>query len=200
MVEGEPPAQGLVDRVRAWLSEHNFDAELEDAERALLETPVGEADQQSAVNASWRSEGLCVLAWALGALEMPSHDAQINPAETSSKIGFLRVPPSEPRLRSPEQLQRIGEQLFAIHWRLREFSLRPQAVDFVAFSKSNWFCKFDVDPIAVAEKDLAIRGVAIAKAPRDAVRMCQSIAMERHQAINWLLGQHAVYSEVHTST
>jgi hypothetical protein len=152
------------------------------------------------VNASWRSEGLCVLAWALGAIEMPSHDAQIDPAEVSRKIGFLGVPASEARLRSVEQVERMGERLFAIHWRLREFSLRRQAMDFVEFSKNNWFCKFDVGPIAVAENDLAIGGVAIAKAPSDAVGMCQSIAMERHKAINWILGQQTLYSEVDTST
>jgi hypothetical protein len=94
----------------------------------------------------------------------------------------------------------MGEQLFAIHWRLRDFSLVHGAMDFVAFSKNNGFCKFDIGAIAVVENDLAIGGVAIAKAPRDAVSLCQSIAVERHQAINWILGQQITYSEVDTST
>lgn len=198
--EGDARAQALIDRARAWLAQYGLDEELEDAERALLEAPLGKIDRQKAVNAGWRSEGLGVLAWALCAIEVPPHDVQIDAAATSRAIGFLDAPPSEPRLRSPQELQRMEERLFGIHWRLRDFSLQPRAMDFVTFSKNNGFCKFDVGSIAIADNDLAIRGVAIAKAPRDLIRMCQSIAMERHQAINWLVGQDAVYSEVDTST
>ena len=73
-------------------------------------------------------------------------------------------------------------------------------MDFVAFSKDNWFNTFDITGIPVAERDLAIKGVPIAKARFEHVRACQSIAMERHQAIEWLLGADHIYSDVDTST
>jgi len=87
-----------------------------------------------------------------------------------------------------------------VHWRLREFSLRRGTVDLERFARESWFGGFDLERIPLVAGDLAIGGVAIANADPNKVRACGSIAMERHQAINWLLGQCPVYSEVDTST
>jgi hypothetical protein len=54
--------------------------------------------------------------------------------------------------------------------------------------------------VAFVGDDLAIRGTAIAATPRELLAMTSSIAMERHQAINWLDGVHPIYSDVDTST
>jgi hypothetical protein len=48
--------------------------------------------------------------------------------------------------------------------------------------------------------DLAIGDRPITEADPAEVRRCQSIAMERHQAANWLLGDAEIYSEADTST
>jgi hypothetical protein len=200
IVEGDPQAGGLVQRAREWVKARALDAELEDDERRLLATPLGKAQRQAAVNASWRSEGLCVLAWALGVSEMPAHDEQIDPAAVSRSIGFLSDSPPVRELRSNEELEWMERRLFGLHWRFREFQLQRRPMDFVAFSKDNWFNTFDISGIPVAERDLAIKGLPIAKAPVDHVSACQSIAMERHQAINWLMGADPIYSGVDTST
>jgi hypothetical protein len=200
IVERESQAAGLVQRARDWVKACALDAELEDDERRLLATPLGEAQPQAAVNASWRSEGLCVLAWALATLEMPAHDEQVDPAEVSRSLGFLSDSPPARELRSNAELEWMHRRLLGIHWRFREFQLRRSSMDFVAFSKENWFNTFDITAIPVAERDLAIKRVPIAKAPFDHISACQSIAMERHQAIEWLLGSDPIYSHVDTST
>lgn len=202
VVEDEPrdEARALVERARAWLAKHAFDRELEDAERALLAAPVGEAERRAVVNAGWRSESLCVLAWALGGIEMPAHDEQVDPAEVSSAIGFLDEPQAAPRLRPRAEIEWMARRLLGIHWRLRDFSLRPKAMDFAAFARKNWFGGFDLEGIALAGGDLAVGGKPIAEADARRVGACHCIAVERHQAINWLEGQAALYSDVDTST
>ncbi len=189
-----------VESVRNWLNTHGVGTELEAAEESFLTTPVGAADQRNTIDATWRSEGICVLAWALGTDEMPPHDGQVEPRPVSEALGFLGEPKHRPELRTPEELEWMERRLLGIHWRFRDFRLRPNGLDFVAFSANNWFGGFDIAGIPLAEGDIAVGGVPIARAGADAVRLCESIAAERHQAINWLSGQTYLYSDVDTST
>jgi hypothetical protein len=103
-------------------------------------------------------------------------------------------------LRSADELEAMSKQLLACHWRLRDFSLRPQPMDFVAFSKNCWFGSFDISPFRIEQGDLAIGTHAIKDAPPDEVDKAESIARERHQAINWLHGYSKIYSQTDTST
>lgn len=59
-------AERLRDRLRTWLREAGVDGEIEDDERLLLEIPLGQATPQTIADTTWQSEGLAVLAWALG--------------------------------------------------------------------------------------------------------------------------------------
>jgi hypothetical protein len=91
-------------------------------------------------------------------------------------------------------------RLLGIHWRLRDFSLNPTAMNFEAFSRECWFGSFDLTGIATLEDDLAIGGKPISKADRGDFETCFSIARERHIAINWLIGLARTYSKVPTDT
>src|SRR5437899_1154786 len=51
-------------RIVNWLEKIEVSNELESIETALLATPVGELDRRATIDATWRSEGLAVLAWA----------------------------------------------------------------------------------------------------------------------------------------
>lgn len=73
-------------------------------------------------------------------------------------------------------------------------------MDFVAFARTAWFGPLNIEGIALAESDLSVGGVPIARAAADAIRTASSIAIERHKAFNWLLGYDEIYSEVDTST
>src|SRR5262249_37172323 len=76
-------------RVADWWSGLGLKDELELDEASLLETPFGASSPQALANASWRSEALCVLAWALRRAELPAHDEPVDPAATARTIGFL---------------------------------------------------------------------------------------------------------------
>ncbi|MFY0565381.1 DUF4272 domain-containing protein [Archangium lansingense] len=194
---------------RQWLMRRVEDLglwpELERDERRILEAPAGTLSRRQTIDSSWRSEGLAVLAWALGVSELPAHDHTMDSAELiTKKLGLMGDQPSPvlatPKLRTPEELRRMERRLLALHWRLRDFSLRPQAMDFIEFSRTAWMGPFELEGIQLAGNDLAIGGKPIAQADPQRVRESQSIATERHHAINWLMGQTWVYSLVDTST
>ncbi|RYD82987.1 MAG: DUF4272 domain-containing protein, partial [Verrucomicrobiaceae bacterium] len=165
---------------------------------------LGSLDPKALIHGTWRSEGLVVLAWAMGATDIPQHDQLVDPAEVANSIHFLSddaVQASEDlKLRPAEELGVFSEIQFALHWRIRDFSQWSEAMDFRKFAETSWFGPLRIEGIPLGEDDLAIDDVPIAKAPQERFWQCRSIATERHQAINWLQGWDEVYSEVDTST
>ncbi|HYE19224.1 MAG TPA: DUF4272 domain-containing protein [Tepidisphaeraceae bacterium] len=209
LLEQEDAADPGVERTRqailAWVDDIGIGDELEPDEWEVLQRPLGRLTQQQAINGSWRIEGLAVLAWALRRFDLPPHDEICDPGKLLPALGILNAPAAramiaEPALRPPEEIQRMAARLLGIHWRVRDFSLRPQTMDFAAFARDSWFGEFELDGIAMADGDLAIAGLPIAAAAADALARTSSAAMERHLAVNWLRGFSAVYSETDTST
>ncbi len=72
-------------------------------------------------------------------------------------------------------------------------------MDFRAFARDCWFGPLDVSAFRLVEDDLALGEYAISGAPEDLFRSALSAAMERHKAVNWLVGG-GVYSQKDTST
>lgn len=202
--EDTSEAAALHSRVLSWIDAIDLRSEFEGKELATIDADIGSLDHQAMLNGTWRSEGLVVLAWALQAAEIPPHDQMVDPSGITNSVLFLADDAidraNKLRLRGDDELDRFSEIQLALHWRLRDFSLRPQAMDFRNFPEKSWFGPLSIEGVSLAEDDLAIDGIPIAKAPQDRCRQCQSIASERHQAINWLRGWHEVYSEVDTST
>jgi hypothetical protein len=66
-----------------WLDAVGAAWELEPDETALLSTSVGQLDKKSEVSASWRSEGMVVLAWALQCTELPSVHSECDPMDVA---------------------------------------------------------------------------------------------------------------------
>jgi hypothetical protein len=196
-------AATLHSRLLTWIDLMDLRPEFESSELATIEADLGSLDPQTAVNGTWRSEGLVVLAWALRTTGIPAHDQLVDPSAVANSVFFLaenaRDSSKSLKLRPPEELAKFSEIQLALHWRIRDFSLRPQAMDFRKYNEKPWYGS-PIEGIPLAEDDLAIDGLPIAKAPTARFRECQSIAMERHRAINWLEGWHETYSEVDTST
>lgn len=201
---GSDEAEALREDLPAWLEHAGALREAEPGELALLNSPLGAVAPQAAIDASWRGEGLAVLAWALGRFELPPHDTLVDPKEAADSVGFFEEDAAEliaaARLRPAEELKRFAQRTFALHWRLREFSLRPAAMDFARAAYDAWFGPMTVDGLPLADGDLAVGGLPLAKAEPGDVLTWLSIAQERHQAANWLIGQGAVYSKVDTPT
>jgi hypothetical protein len=198
-IESEPLRQ----RVIEWMNASDLASELEPHEASLLRTPVGHLTEQQSIDAGWRCEGLVVLAWALGSHDLPAHDESVHPKEVADVLGFLDAAPAAlgmPILRPPSDLQLCSNLLLALHWRLREFSRSRRPIDFAGLLQTARFGPLEIDDLRLVEGDLAIGYLPISAAPEAEFSRCLSIAMERHQAVNWLRGYADVYSEVPVDT
>jgi Domain of unknown function (DUF4272) len=192
-------------RLLAWVDDIGIGDELEPDEWSVLQRPPGRLNEREHIDAMWRLEGLVVLAWALGRFPLPSQDRLVKPGRLLWSVGFAdagraRELLASASLRSAEELARTSKILLAIHWRLREYSLRPEKLDFRKFSREGWMGPFDISPIALVEDDLAIENFTISKSLSDSVERTHSAARERHLAMRWLEGDSPIYSKTDTST
>ncbi len=190
-------------RIWQWLDRAGALPELEDSERDLLSTPHGRMTVEQKVVAGWRGEGLGVLAWALHSTAMVDHQTPFDPGTIATSMGFLAdVLPAHlrnPQLRSATELEWQRRRLYGIHWRLREFWLRPRSFDFRAYARIASHGAFDLIGIPILDDDLAIAGKPLAQAARDLAQRSHDMVVERHMAIGWLLGRHHDYSRVDTT-
>ena len=201
---GDPNARRFQRDIIEWLGELGIRTEAEESELQLLETELGSLPERSQIDASWRSEGLGVLAWALGRSGLPSYERSVVAPDVAEDLGFMRDSARElldsAQLRTPDDLQKLADVYFTLHWRLRQFSMDQKPMDFVTFSKECWFGPLETDGLSLVGGDLGVEGRPLSDLPEDGWRYCLSIARERQQAANWLLGTDEVYSEVSCDT
>jgi hypothetical protein len=197
--------EALRNQVLTWAGELALEQELEPREMKLLQQSIGTLSKQATIDAVWRLEGLGVLLWALGRFQPPPYDQCVH---TGSLIKVVGIPGlnqatallAGPTLRSGEELRKLQKQCFALHWRLRSFSLNRKPMDFPAVARKWPFGPMDVSSARFCNEDLAIGKTSISQAPAEEFRTALSIANERHQCINWLVDGGKVYSETNTGT
>jgi len=117
----------------SWIDELGLRSELEPEEFDFLATPVGQASERQTIDAYWRKEGLCVLAWALGRFPLPPYDQPTDPDAAVQSVEFLSVHDASAlresaRLRPDEEIRRFASQITIVHWRIRSFQLDTELV------------------------------------------------------------------------
>lgn len=192
-------------RMLKWIEALGISDELEPDEWKVLQRPVGKLDERAFINSMWRVEGLAVLAWALQRYELPPDDELVMVSDVYDAMGLFdadagRALLADPQLRSPEELAEMRTHLLMLHWRVRNYTLRPTAMDFREFSQNCWIGSFDISRFRLIDNDLAIGETSISQSAPDDFNRVQSLALERHLAINWLGGYSRIYSETDTST
>jgi hypothetical protein len=201
---GNRDAEQFREDVLNWLYDLGLSDEIESEEFDLLNSPLGTSPERASINASWRGEGMAVLAWALNIIELHPHDQLVDAPMIAESLGFLKDVEStvlhNPQLRSFEDLNRFAESMLSLHWRLRQYSLDHASMNFVDFAKTCYFGPLELHGLRFVENDLAIGDRTISKASEETWRECLSIAQERHIAANWLIGNNEVYSQVTTDT
>ena len=119
------------DEVREWLTENKLWADLSPIECAFLED--SSPSEQDVVDRGWDSEGLIVLAWALGHLaRLPAADEQCELSELGETFPpFANISASDfiagARLKPDGELQQLQEDYFHLHAEGRNARLQSRA-------------------------------------------------------------------------
>lgn len=120
-----PLAHDLWMRLKQWVNGQGLLDELEDDERRLIFAPLGTLHEKRRIQATWRTEGLAILAWSLGLFDLPAHHVQVDPYAATACVGLLHDTARDfvesAALHPQEQLQACRELHYAIHCRLRQF-------------------------------------------------------------------------------
>jgi len=148
-----------------------------------------------------------VLAWSLGHLELPRHDMTVTPEDVLRPLEFMSVAGAKrivgsARLRTDDELYHGYNLLWQIHWRLVEYRVNASHVDLRAMEKRHeWWGHLDVPSDALSrDGDLLVDGHPLTKADARKIAVCSSIAVERHRAVNWVIGSENPYSAISTDT
>jgi hypothetical protein len=210
---GEARYEALRRRLAEWVKHLDLTGELEKDESGFLRVPLGQADEQMRQDASWRVEGLAVLAWALKRLELPLYDDQVNARDAMISIGFseqlldtmdtaatltcLR----KARLRPAAEIDAYATHATLVNWRLRQFNLDGKRMKFGAYLRSHQSFKESwLGGLHFVAGDLALGSNSLGKAPAEHVAAFTSTAQERQEAAYWLQGEDPIYSHVAAPT
>ena len=150
-------------RVLQWFDGLSVSSEAEPFELQLIHSPLGALPHKDQVYATWRAEGLAVLAWALQSYALPAYDEQVVAAEVANSLGFLEPETvlNAPSLRPDSEVQRLSESMFSAHWRLAEQNLSPRQMDFESFAQTAWFGPLSLEGLRIVGADLAVGAVPI---------------------------------------
>jgi Domain of unknown function (DUF4272) len=192
-----------------WLRRENLADALSVRERVLVSKSVGDWTERETIDASWRSESVGVLLWALSAFDgMPAYDTRF---ETLPALVPLLAPTAEFRgtahLRSPEQLADARERAELWHWRARTRRLQEgdgpgsagQDLDAIARQAAAFAYAERRIPEPI-DGDFPAYGKAFRALDADEYSAVTSTSAERHYALNWLCGYASDWDSVPTDT
>jgi hypothetical protein len=125
--------------------------------------------EQQRINATWRAEALFPLLWSLGLIELPSPmqlcDLQLIQGVMPPLLDPVGEFISSAKLRSESEIYDANEEIYHIHWRVRDAQLRNEPT---SPGKLPRMPVEDLDPPV----ESYVTGVV----------------QERHYALNWLIG------------
>ena len=202
----DPMTQVHWERLMAWVTKLELLDEFEADEWAVVSAPPGQLNPTTTVNATWRIEGLTILAWVLERSELPEYDQLIVPDDLMPAVGFLDVEEARgliehARLRAVDQIDKTQRFYFTLNWRLRQFRfVDRQPLDFAQFAAECWFGTMELDGARLINGDLELSGLPLAAADEETLSTIHSVIQERHHALNWVLNGPALYSATDTST
>jgi len=168
-------------------------------ERNFLEAGPEEISQKAHIDATWRSESIVCLLWALGYIsELLPYDEQANP-ELTNKL------PTEPTellikkatLRPFELIQKQRDIAELWHWRSRTRQLQESGFGFrlpdgmsieELLKKTSENAATNRDIPAQIGNDFPAFDKAYRDLTTEEYSQATSISIERHRAFNWLCG------------
>lgn len=193
------------DRDSHWAALGRFQKYLSPQEKLFSRATMDTVTDRQLIDASWRSEALVTILWALGVAEyIPPYDVQAQPGMISSFLNaeaeeFVR----EARLRPFVEIDKARDIAESWHWRSRTRQLiedgtafpdDPQfrAMGFTSFDsivrRTAGFHANDGTFNEMIDEDYPAFGKAYRDISDEEWTIVRSITMERHFALNWLCG------------
>jgi hypothetical protein len=169
---------------------------------ALARLPQA-ADEPAVVDAVWQAEGLGVLLWALDRIGLPPYDLAFDHDR------LLAVALDGATLRPAEEIEHARQTARLWHWRARSGTLHHEG----RFPLPERWKSFDQLVAATAMRgheqgllprplrgDFPAFGTVYRELTSEQRAEAESIAWERHRALNWLCGLGSSWDEVPTDT
>jgi hypothetical protein len=169
---------------------------------ALAQLPAG-AEDPAVVDAVWQAESLGVLLWALGRLGMQPYDLAFDHDR------LLAVALDGATMRPAEEIEHERQTARLWHWRARTSALRDEG----ALPLPERWQSFDQLIAATAMRgheqgflprplrgDFPAFGTVYRDLSEEQRLEADSIAWERHRALNWLCGLGGSWDDVPTDT
>ena len=186
-------------KIVEWIEQLNLSSEAEPKEIKILKTPLGDLSRKQTFDVSWEAESLSILAWALKKASLPVYDIPVDGLAIANTLGFIQEKPKTV-LHSPELLDCIEiasmcDYLSILSRYQLQFSANKSLMDFEDFFYST-FGSLPLDGFDFTDNDLEVRGGSICKPTKMQRRTTLNILKMRYRALNWLLGQHRLYSQV----
>jgi len=191
----------LLELTRRWLEHSGFDAELDDAERGLLDSLPGARHSGLLEPFAQHKEALGVIAWVLRAAPLVSIDEDVDAGSIAAAMGWLTddgaTLHTRARPRTREQLAAYLDAIAATHWRISEHVRQPASIGMTRWGAAAGVWPEETAPIALAAGgDLALAGEDIDKAGPSTLLAALQRVQGRHRATLWLLGQHRDFRSV----
>jgi Domain of unknown function (DUF4272) len=161
------------------------------------------AGDQDVIETVWQGEGLGVLLWSLGLVELEPFDSPFDPE------WLLATPTAHGTMRAKAEIEHARETARLWHWRVRTDQLRHSDTVELPSSWDSFEQLVAVAAMRGYERGLLpspLRGDfpafgtgyrELTPFQRDEVA---SIAYERHRAFNWLCGAGRAWAETATET
>ena len=199
MVDGDshPKAIEMVAKIPGIFQEDWMDdLTLDLAEQRFVNAPFGTLKQQQRAEASWLTERMAVLAWALGIAELPPFYHLVHAPKVSTTLGIFQPGAKErvakAKLRHPDDVVMAAKTYSALYWRLSEHIKDPNPIDFYNRMLDPENHHLTVDGLQFHEGDLAINGVPLNQLPEEKLGLTCSIVFQRYKELRWLLGLNGV--------
>ena len=175
---------------------------LQDELQAALARLPKDADDPAVVDAVWHGEALGTLLWALQLTELPAYDAPFDPDEVAAAAL------EDAALRDGEEIELERETARLWHWRARTSELQ-EGDDDEPVELPEQYTTFDQLIAATAMRafergilpaptrgDFGAYGKVYRHLSPEQHAEAESIAAERHHALNWLCGYGSSWDDV----
>lgn len=191
----------------AWLQDEALDPAVSSAERRFLQTEIGRLDPGDAVAASWQSEALVAIGWALGLIDAPpSYDGPVDLGPLLSLLPspWDRTAPFRQRaaLRELETVAHERERAELWSWRAdvaatsatARGAARTEIDDAIAEVAHQARSAGFIAPLV--DGDFSIGGQPVRALDTDATAEISLLAEQRLRALNWLCGFGSDWDDV----